>query len=321
MPDETAQQRMTVLVTGASGFIGQCVSQKLVEMGHEVTQVVRRPGLVAECGPQKGIQVDLSEPIALEHIRGLCQDDKPDVLIHLAAMIPTAFAGAEAERIAEFNRRIDENVFWACEGLGIRVVYASSTSVYGLGDGELKRESSPISPLGPYADAKLIGEKLGKELCSRAGVSFTALRIAAPYGPGSRLRTVLNIFIERAIEGQPLMYHGSGSRLQDFTYVGDVAEAAIKAAIRGLNGIYNISGGRPITMRELANLVVRCVPQSASFVSPSGEIDPQEGATAMYSITKAISDLGWRPQVSLEAGIRACVRYRLKERNESWTSV
>ncbi|MFX0197885.1 MAG: NAD-dependent epimerase/dehydratase family protein, partial [Candidatus Hodarchaeota archaeon] len=124
-------------------------------------------------------------------------------------------------------------------------------------------------------------------------------------------RTVLNIFIERAIQGLPLLYHGSGTRQQDFTYVHDIAVAICLAVEKSKSGVFNISGGRPVSMKKLAELVVSLVNGCQSLIKPSGREDPQEGSTALFSIEKAKRELGWSPKTSLKLGIKKCVLHKL----------
>jgi UDP-glucose 4-epimerase len=306
---------MRILLTGAGGFIGLHVSRKLVEAGQYVIRIVRPGGRSEKSVCQETIQVQLEE------LNGIPRafKGKVDILVHLAAVVPSSFNGTEAIAAAKINKRIDENVFLACKELGIGAVYASGSSVYGLGTGQLMSELSPCSPIGPYAAAKLVGEQKGEQTLTPEGLPFTALRINAPYGPEQRAQTVLNLFLQRALKGLPLLYHGTGSRQQDFTHVDDVADAVLRAVINGESGIYNISGGHPIGMKQLAELVVRCT-ESASYVGPSGEPDLQEGATALYDIERAINELHWRPQVPLESGIRNWAD-RLKNQHENRTSI
>lgn len=299
---------MRVLVTGAAGFIGRRACHRLAEHGHAVLRVVRSetragPANAEATSAQHTFAIDLLEAGALE--RALVGWPRPDVIVHMAAVLPPTFTGPAAERAADLNAQLDLNVFRAAQTRGLAVVYASSSSVYGLGDGDLKTETASPAPVGPYAAAKLASEHLGQRMLQERGVPFTVLRINAPYGPGQRTRTVLRIFLERAMQGFPLLYHGTGCREQDFTHVDDVADAVACAALRQRSGVYNISGGEPITMKRLAELVTRCVPSCTSTIAPSGQDDPQDGAAARYSIARALADLEWRPRIPLAYGIRA----------------
>ena len=236
--------------------------------------------------------------------------------VHLAARLPPSFDSPEARQVAETNEKMDANVFHACRRLGLPLVFASGASVYGQSSDSPLTEQSAPAPFGPYPEAKLRSEQAGQDLLCSIGVPFASLRISAPYGPGQKARTVLNIFMERALQGLPLTYHGTGSREQDFTWAGDVGEAICQALLKRRSGIFNISSGRPVTMKELAELVVRTVPECRSEVIHSGQADPQEGFKARISIEKASRELGWNPAVSLEEGIARCIRSRMSSENE-----
>jgi UDP-glucose 4-epimerase len=177
-----------------------------------------------------------------------------------------------------------------------------------LGDGSVKTESADPKPVGPYVAQKVQSEKFGQALLLNNGINFISLRISAPYGPGQKSRTVLNIFIERALKGLALLYHGTGSRQQTFTHIDDVVHAFDRAIESGASGIFNIAGSEFVTVKQLADLVVSIIPNCASEVRPSEIKDPQEGATAMFSITKARQILGWRPTVSLKTGLTSCIQ-------------
>jgi UDP-glucose 4-epimerase len=178
-------------------------------------------------------------------------------------------------------------------------------------------EESPLAPIGPYVAAKAESERSGRAYFEARGLPFTVLRINAPYGPGQKTKTVLRRFIETALAGAPLRYHGSGGREQDFTYVDDVAEAIAASLRRSTGGTFNISAGDPVTMRELAERIVQVIPGCRSSVEPSGADDPQEGFRTRYSIERARVELGWQPQVRLADGVRRCIEELTKEENEA----
>lgn len=303
---------MRILVTGAGGFIGRNACAFLAQTRHEVIPLFHSASQ-AELYSDKFEQVvvcDLSRPNSFEAAR----QSRPDIVVHLAALLPTSFFDEGVQNITNTNRKIDENLIYSCSNMGTGVLYASGASVYGPGDEQIKTESSACNPIGDYVGEKLFAEQLGKELLESEGLQFTSLRINAPYGPGQRTRTVLNTFLDRAIKGSPLLYHGSGERQQDFTYVDDIVEAILLAIEFNKSGVFNISGGRPVTMKRLAELVVRSVEGCRSYVQPSGEDDPQEGSTALFSIEKAKRELGWIPRTSLESGIKKCVLHRTAEK-------
>src|SRR5215204_1796270 len=240
---------MRVVVTGAAGFVGQHVSRKLAQSGVAVIKVVRpHPRLQPIKKADKlSIEADLTFVDSIvDTIRS-----KPDKVVHLAAVVPPTFLGSDATAAAETNMKMDENIFSVCRHFGVGVIYASSTSVYGSRSEGIITELSSCLPQGPYAEVKLLGEKMGEQMLTSAGLSFIALRINAPYGPQQQTRTVLLIFLERALKGLSLLYHGTGSRQQDFTYVDDIAEAVLRGINSERSGTYNISAGAPVSMKRL----------------------------------------------------------------------
>lgn len=292
-----------VLVTGGAGLIGTAVCRRLLDAGHQVIATyfhTAPPNLNPEIAWR---QCDLSAAEALE---GVCVD----AVAHCAAALPATFG--DAEDVAEVNRAIDASVLGMIERTGVPLVYASGASLYGgaepAGAGALT-EATPLAPEGPYLAEKVWAESRGRELAERIGSRFTALRINAPYGPGQRAQTVLVRFIDQAVAGRALRYYGEGTREQDFTYVDDVA-AAFEAALAGPGGVFNISGGHPVTMRELATLVAEAAGLDPRLVEAAGVPDPQEGRRARFDISAARRTLGWAPQVPLRAGIARCLSSR-----------
>ncbi len=297
---------MKVLVTGSGGLIGSYAVRTLHQARYEVIALYRKPPVRKEGNPWHMIYTDLLN----EESEFVLKTIDADVVVHCAAVLPKQFKGEEAIQVADVNRQIDERIIKFCQDKGSTLIYSSSSSVYGS-EGFPWNENSSVTPWGPYAIGKFETEQKIKKLKNR----FVILRINAPYAPEQRSRTVLKIFIERAMDNRNLYYYGNGKRQQDFTAVNDVAQAIACAVSHGTaKGIFNIAGGKPVSMKTLANLVIQCVPKTASKVLPAGQPDPQEEYRAIFDISKAGNILGWAPSASLEQGIQNWIKFLEKNR-------
>lgn len=292
-------------VTGAAGFLGAAVCARLLRDGHRVRPLCREDAasgpLAALAGSERLLPI-----LACDLCHGSPEppvgEAPPWAILHFAAERPEGGDPGELEASAQRNRRIDANVFAAAAATRAGVVYASGGIVYGAGHGQRFTEDGPVAPEIPYGRAKLASEREGAARLEAAGLSFAALRISAPYGPGQRADTVVHRFLARALHGDNLTYHGTGSRMQDFIYVDDVADAVARCLATRAGGVFNIASGQPVTMKELAALVVE-VTASDAAIQPSGAADPQEGRTALYSIGAAERILGWTPATPLRRGL------------------
>jgi UDP-glucose 4-epimerase len=282
-----------ILVTGANGLLGSHVANLLSDAGYQVTCLDKQ-----KVQSQKSCKLIIAD---LLNVSSEVQLQSLDIaaIVHCAAMIPRQFYGDEVEQLSQNNLAIDSRIIRFAKEKRSRLIYASSCSVYGMTTGRLK-ETSPANPLGPYAQAKWATEqKLSQELDS-----YAIIRISSIYGPEQRHSTVLKTFIERALEGQALFYHGSGQRSQDFIHVEDVAHA-ISAVIQSkeAHGIFNITSGQSVTMKNLAQTINTLLRNGELDVLPSNQPDPQEDYRPAYSIEKANTLLNWKPAISLEEGI------------------
>ncbi len=283
-----------VLVTGADGLIGSSAVDCLAQAGHDVIALDRLPFTTAIGA--RSVVADLLGDDNEAVLRSLAVE----TVIHCAAVTPREFHGEDASRVAGPNSVMDRRIVSFCREAGLRLFYLSGTSVYGS-EGYPWHENSPLAPPGPYLGQKVAGERL----CSDSVRRSVIFRISSPYGPRQRKPTVLSTFIQRARRGDDLLYHGSGSRTQDFVSAKDVARAMLAALEdEAIGGVFNIASGQPICMKDLARLVVDAVGASGSQVRPSGEIDAQEQYRAVVSIEKAKRILGWSPSLSLAEGIR-----------------
>ncbi len=292
-----------VLVTGAGGMLGRAAVAALAAAGHEVAAAYHRAPPPHAAPAARWFPLELLATGAGAELAAAA----PAAIVHCAAAIPPRDAGREAVQAREANRTMDGAVIAACEEAGARLVYLSGTSVYGLGD-ERFDEDSPLAPGGPYVESKVAAEeRIAAELSD-----YSVLRVSAPYGPGQPTRTVLSLFTDLALASQPLRYHGTGARCQDFIAAEDVAGAIVAAVSGSGPAVYNVASGAPVSMAELARAVVAAV-GSTSDVGPSGRPDPQEHHRARYDVSRIAAELGWRPRVPLRRGLHRYVEDRRAE--------
>ena len=277
-----------VVVTGAGGIVGRSAVARLSKSGWRVIPIVSPTSFA-----------DVSGAVAADLTRGW-----PDVgpfshVVHLAAALTHDPRYRDGDISGRLTRQIDDTVLAIAERFGARVIYASTCSLYDPADPREKAENSPVLRTDtPYRLAKRETEN---RLLS--DVRAMVFRLSAPYGPGMFASTVLPRFIETARSGGTIEVWGSGSREQNFVHTDDVADFILRSMRAENAGLYNVAGAS-ISMRELADRVVRIV--QAGRYAMSAARDPMEGQTARYSVAAATRDLGWRPTIPLDEGIRKC---------------
>jgi nucleoside-diphosphate-sugar epimerase len=288
-----------IIVTGESGFLGRYAAVRLCNAGYDVLGVSRHAASTKTTGGSyMQAQLNLEDPSCIDELTRRA-GGRVRAIVHFAAALPVSFGTSNSEECSRRNFLIDDHIIRVCERLACSLVYGSSASVYSMHSPDLNAEDSPTETCEPYAAEKLAMER---EALSRAPL-FTGLRITAPYGPCQRTRTVVRIFLEQALQNRSLLIHGEGNREQDFIHAADVAEAVLCSIESSVSGVFNIGCGAPVTMKKLAEITTRSVLGCTSEVRRSGLDDPQEPRYARISITKARSQLGWSPKVTLDQGI------------------
>jgi nucleoside-diphosphate-sugar epimerase len=297
-----------VLVTGGGGFIGSHLVRALLERGDEVRVVEswltgRRSNLAELADDDFELRaVDLRDAAAIrEACRGV------EVIYHQAALPSVPRSVAAPRKSAEINIGGTLNVLEAAreEGVG-HVVFASSSSVYGDTEVLPKHEGMMPNPRSPYAAQKLACEQLGQTWSRCYELSFVALRYFNVYGPrqdpSSDYAAVVPSFICAQLDGQAPLIHGDGEQSRDFTFVGDVVAANLAAARYTGALVANIAEGRQTTIRSLLE---RIAGEAGGPPAPRfGEPRAGDVRHSRASITRAQSELGWRPATSLEEGLK-----------------
>lgn len=299
------------LVTGAAGFIGSHLTERLVGMGHVVRAVDNlstgdEANLAAVMDDIEFIHGDLCDPV-------VCRRAVPGVKVvfHLAALpsVPLSLLDPWSSHAANVNATM--RLLEACAAAKVgRVVYSSSSAVYGDSDGGARTEATEPLPRSPYAASKLAGEQYVLAFARAGVVEGVALRYFNVFGarqsPNSAYAAVIPNFLNAALEGRPASVHGDGLQTRDFVHVDNVVDANILAAAtvrdRANGAVVNIGGGKSVSLLELL-FVIRAVtgrPLDYSLVAPR----PGDVRDSLASLERAHRVLGYQPRVSLEDGLR-----------------
>ena len=304
-----------VLVTGGAGFIGSHLVDALVEGGARVRVLDnlatgRAANLAHHGGAVELVEDDLRDPDAC---RAACAG--VDLVFHQAALGSVPRSLEDPATTVAVNVGGTANLFAAARDAGVsRVVYASSSSVYGDSPKLPKREGEEGSPLSPYAASKTMDEELGRVFAACFALEPIGLRYFNVYGPrqdpAGPYAAVVPRFFAASLAGQAPHVDGDGEQSRDFTYVADAVAANLAAAgapATAAGRAYNVAAGRRITVNELAAAIARLVVGAPPPVH--GPPRPGDVRHSLADLTAAGEALGYRPRVTLEEGLERSVEY------------
>ena len=292
---------MAVLVTGGAGFIGSHVAEALAARGEDVVVLDD-----LSSGKRENLSegVELVEGDVREPQDELFARVKPEVCYHLAAQIDVRVSVARPDHDAAINVLGTVNVLEAARENGTKIVFSSTGgAIYGECDGPAP-EDAPRRPIAPYGTSKLAAEEYLATFNRLYGTGHVSLRYGNVYGPRQDPHGeagVVAIFFNALRAGEAPKVFGDGSQTRDYVYVGDVARATLAAAERE-GGVYNIGTGRETSVVELLELCQRIAGTSGEPTFMPAR--PGELQRAVVDPSRAVDELGWRPERSLEEGLR-----------------
>jgi len=293
---------MKSIVTGGAGFIGSHLVDQLIELGHEVIvldnfSTGRRDNL--EHVKNKIILIECDLSINGDWIHYF---KDVDWVFHLAALADIVPSIQKPE--AYFNANVNGtfNVVQACKVADVKkIIYAASSSCYGIPDIYPTTETSAIKPQYPYALTKRIGEELVMHWAQVYKLPVISCRFFNVYGTRSRTSgtygAVFGVFLAQKLANKPMTIVGDGNQTRDFTYVTDVANALLSAAKSNkTEQIYNIGSGNTVSINKLVELLGG---EKTHIPKRPGEPD-----CTYADISKIKTDLNWSPKISIEDGVK-----------------
>lgn len=298
----------TYLVTGGAGFIGSHIAEALLERGEHVRVfdnmlTGRDINLAALGGRAEYIQGDLRDRAALEAaMKGV------EVVFHQGAIASVPSSIADPVGSLEINVNGTQNVLLAARAMGVRrVVYASSSAVYGDEPTLPKRENLPTNTLSPYAVQKLTGELLCDVFTRIYGLETVALRYFNVFGPrqnpASEYAAVVPRFLTMLLEGKRPVVYGDGEQTRDFVYIANVVQANLRAAVSSaaVGRALNIGCGERISLNEVLRLAGELL--GIKVEAEYREARPGDVRDSIADISLAQELLGYQPEIPFRTGL------------------
>ena len=295
---------MNFIVTGGAGFIGSHLTKYLIKKGHDVCVVdnLRRGSFENLIEIKDKIDFQEIDILDYEKMENIAKD--VDGIFHQAALgsVPQSFK--EPEEYYRVNAIGTENVLKLGKEFGFKVVYASSSSVYGNQEIFPIKEDAEKKPLNPYGKSKLESEKFAKKYADM-GIKVIGLRYFNVFGVGQNpnYAGVVPKFIERLVQHKPPIIFGDGNQLRNFTFVDDVVEANILAFESKIEHAFiNIATGVMTSVQELAEIMIKLSGLSLEPIYEKAREGDIVKSQADTSLAKNL--INWEPKTTLEEGLR-----------------
>lgn len=295
-----------VIVTGGAGFIGSHIVDQLVDRAKKVTVIdIEKPQWKNAAAKYR--QIDIRD----EKLEAIFEKAKPDLVFHLAAHIHERESVRDPALSASHNIHGMLNVLEASRKyLKGRFVFASTNAVYGHQDAFPISEQAIPRPLTPYGISKLTGERYLNFYHSVHGLSYAALRLGNVYGPRQDNSTesgAIGIFGTKLMRGEQVYINNDGLTTRDYVFVDDVVRAFFNAAESDYVGVLNIGTSRETSTNSLFKIIADVVGAQAS---PEYREEVEDIVKRLgLDVTAAASQLGWKPEVSIEEGVEKTIEW------------
>ena len=320
-----------VLITGAGGFIGSHLAEKMVCMGAKTRIFIRYNsrndwGMIdlMPCKIRDRIEVvagDLKDADAVRKaVKGM------DIVFHLGALIGIPYSYVHPRDVVETNIMGTFNVLDACREFNVeKVVHTSTSEVYGTAQYVPIDEKHPLQGQSPYSASKIGADKIAESFYRSYDLPVATIRPFNTYGPRQSARAIIPTIITQTLERDRIVILGSLSPTRDFTYVDDVVNGFIRTAEckKSVGEVINIGSGFEISIGELAKKIIKIMGKKMKIISEPERIRPvhSEVERLLADISKARKLFKWEPVISLEEGLKRTVEWVKREKERYKTKI
>jgi len=308
-----------VLVTGAGGFIGSHLAERLVRQGCDIIALVHynsrsdrgnlefvSSSVLQEMDIRAG---DIRDPYFMNELVGGC-----DIVFHLAALIGIPYSYLAPASYVETNVQGTLNVLQACLAASVeRVVHTSTSECYGTAQYVPIDEQHPLQAQSPYSATKIAADKLAESFYRSFNLPVATIRPFNTFGPRQSARAVVPTILSQLLAGLPELHLGALDPVRDLSYVDDTVEGflAVARSEQAIGTVINVGSGSGVTIKELASLAMKVVGRQLPVVQDATRIRPQssEVFSLICNHARAGKLTGWSPTIGLEQGLRKTARF------------
>lgn len=308
-----------VLITGAAGFIGSHLADRLLSRGDYVAGLdnfneyydpaIKRANIAA-AGANAHYRLYEADILDEARLRDIFKEERPDVVVHLAARAGVRPSLQDPNLYHRVNVIGSQHILDACRDMGPRhLVFASSSSVYGGSTDVPFRESNPVMrPISPYAATKRMNELQSHVYSHIYGLQVTMLRFFTVYGPRQRPDMAIHAFTKLISEGRPVPMFGDGSTRRDYTYIDDILDGIERCVDRPFDyEIFNLGEHHTTSLREMIDLIAKHVGKPAK-IEPK-PLQPGDVEITYADIEHAREMLGYAPRFTMDEGVGRFVEW------------
>ena len=311
----------TYLVTGSSGFIGYNLCNYIIKRGHNVfgldldekynnlkkwrNEKLNKIGVKTFC-------VDISDKYQLDDFKNKNNASFKSIF-HLAGLAGVRRSLEIPEKYYDANLRGTLNILNLASHINVdSLVFSSTSSVYG-GNKDSSKETDNLNPISPYANSKLLAEKICKLHSISNSLNVSILRYFTVYGKAGRPDMSILRFIDNIFNENPITIYGDGNQERDFTYIEDVCDATFKSSRLIDFNILNIGNSKPVKLNDIVNIIEKKLNKKAKIINePKNNMDVFK---THADNSKAMNLLKWVPEINIEKGIESTVDWYINNHN------